>query len=63
MEWISVKDRVPPLGRVLARFCIDNNTRVEIVSYTEHGFEFYNVPIDAIVTHWMPLPEYPNENK
>lgn len=56
-EWISVKDRMPERrdGKVLA--------------FTHFGFSICHVRADGRlsglyadwITHWMPLPEPPNE--
>lgn len=63
-EWIGVKDRLPPLGE---RVLCSDGTAV---------FEQYRVELSAVygiwersgmkspmqnVTHWMPLPEPPEE--
>lgn len=69
MEWISVKDRVPRLhAKVLilnkyeeqfVALCVDDLT-VELCiecNCEGGGTEALNV------THWMPLPEPPKEEK
>lgn len=71
MEWISVKDKLPPKGE-------------EMVLAVVHGYREGTVPMSAVgmarhtsedgwileefpklnnirVTHWMPLPEPPKE--
>ena len=50
-EWISVKDRLPERGTVLA-------TDGQIVITAPSS----SVTADGIaITHWMPLPEPPKE--
>lgn len=58
-EWIDVRERTPSVedgvvivatenGRVLlGLFCLPS--------------EMWSLPIDAEVTHWMPMPKHPNE--
>lgn len=62
-EWISVKDRLPERGEVIAfsptykeymigRLC---ESSIEGIYCRCDGCELYQV------THWMPLPEPPKE--
>jgi hypothetical protein len=60
MEWISVKDRVPNVGRYV--ICYTENrvfspTNDVITKYSKYGFEGA-----SNVTHWMPLPEPPKQS-
>lgn len=58
MEWISVKDRLPePNQDVLA---IHSEGIIDI-NFLDHytGFLFEN--LYGEITHWMPLPEPPEE--
>ena len=66
-EWISVKDRLPEIGV----FCLVFSSETSIgdfVGYLESDnyWKCY-VPTEGRsndndwVTHWMPLPEPPNE--
>ena len=62
-EWISVKDRLPENK---GRYLTYNNLEYPYVwqavyRYTEKGF--LNNELDSVisVTHWMPLPEPPQE--
>ena len=50
-EWISVKERAPEVGTVLA-----TDGRIVITAPSS------SVTADGIaITHWMPLPEPPKE--
>lgn len=70
MEWISVKDKLPPEDEsvlVVVHECseaFEPISLVEISSYS-HDFDFdlTDLPIGGVVdiTHWMPLPEPPKE--
>ena len=59
-EWISVKDRLPePLANVLV--CYESG-RVDIAwVYRDPRFAYES--LYGIATHWMPLPEPPEEAK
>lgn len=71
MEWISVKDKLPPNGDELVlvvvhgyRGDIVSMNAVEIGSYTsKDGWILKTFPEleNMQVTHWMPLPEPPKE--
>ena len=60
-EWISVKDRLPELNKlVLACNTVGD---IEIVSYYNEKFMLYDgneYPYEMrYITHWMPLPQPP----
>lgn len=70
-EWISVKDRLPPLNEWILVFCDSSYSekkihvgKMEIDGNTcEIGYnpkDYYGNWI-AIFSHWMPLPEAPKE--
>jgi hypothetical protein len=59
MEWISVKDRLPEIGEtVIVHGGIAYRIEDEWISQT--GFA-NGRPIMWPVTHWMPMPEPPQE--
>jgi len=53
--WISVKDRLPELGTVV--LVAKDIGSVNTTYFGVNGFR------DESVTHWMPLPEPPKEEK
>jgi Protein of unknown function (DUF551) len=67
MEWISVKDRLPPKDTPV--LCYYYDQYMDVMEYwydNEKGKpEFFNPPLTAVtiedVTHWMPLPEPPKQ--
>lgn len=71
MEWISVKDKLPPDFQEVLYFAITNNgnTREIMTGHRENGFwkhccMFYSSQtLNHLVkvTHWMELPNYPAE--
>lgn len=57
MEWISVNDRLPQIGKPVLGFESENRIGVWIINSRE------DYPIfSEFVTHWMPLPEPPKED-
>lgn len=63
-EWISVKDRLPDeFGEYLGLVDEFEFRGPEIVQFDEDGFQrWYNYEWNkSHVTHWMPLPEPPEE--
>lgn len=58
--WVPVSERLPePRKKVLARHA-DGRIRVGWRSILGN---FMDEPLYGIVTHWMPLPQPPKENK
>lgn len=69
MEWISVKDNLPDIGKRVLFVCKD----LEKVLMGHHmgcglmqfsplingNFSHDNSPIIIDMTHWMPMPELP----
>jgi hypothetical protein len=61
-EWISVKDRVPPIGKAVltyfpeAKYCTCFNAAW--YDGEDFWFDMDGSPVRGI-THWMPLPEPP----
>lgn len=85
MNWISIKDRLPPEGQhVLVFFSRGDNSAIGITyqynnewtgksvfgekgysidcSYTDGRFDAMGMNCKYI-THWMPLPEPPKDEK
>lgn len=66
-EWISVKDNVPEeTGDYLVNIHEKNGNIVKLIHYDKQWFHIksdddYIVLGQAFPTHWMPLPEPPNE--
>ena len=59
-KWVSVKDRLPEKdGRYLAYGSAFGRCRMGILYYSAE-LKHFN---DGEVTHWMPLPEPPNESE
>lgn len=60
MNWINVNDRLPEEGQ---RILIWDNEGVDTANYTEGQFEWQGLRLsEGSVTHWMHLPQPPNEN-
>lgn len=63
-EWISVKDKLPPLHEKVLVFYLDHvstgnlNIEYDGTTYWEDDSELCVLP----VTNWMPLPNPPQEN-
>jgi len=58
-EWISVKNKLPKIGVYVMVFLEKqghNPTTYNFCQYTKFGFHLSNV------THWMPLPDAPQES-
>ncbi len=72
-EWISVKDRLPPIYQmVLITGKNGDGGSFGVIkgSYDGHNYNWYRDDIGHyvnsrgdIVTHWMPLPEPPKEEE
>jgi len=73
MEWISVKERLPKAGSKV--LCLGENTEIFLCDYisfhvpTQSDFEFCSTDwnhgeyqTQPNITHWMPLPEPPNDH-
>ena len=70
-EWISVKDRLPETSTMVLVIASGNPKKnitlhdaCELAEYDPDGWilEMYPEWMDAVVTHWMPLPEPPRED-
>jgi len=54
MEWISVDDALPEqYDHVLV-----GDGKTVTTSYFQDG-EFVATEVDIVITHWMPLPDFP----
>lgn len=66
MEWISVKDRMPPKDTEV--LCYYSDQYMDVMEYCdddEQGrAEFFRPPAAPVtsVTHWMPLSNPPKSN-
>lgn len=65
MEWISVQDRLPPKNTDVLTFDTDKIIVIDtfasfLESEIKKGFIFSDG--GGEVTHWMPLPEFPNHS-
>jgi hypothetical protein len=59
-EWISVKDRLPLLGREV-RIRLDDTSELQDAIWQSDGDWWWGERFFAFerVTHWMPLPDPP----
>ena len=73
LEWVSVEDELPEIGREVIVCCPQSRRKVtalcRLIPY-EGAVEFYwdnayplsgNCHVQDSVTHWSPLPEAPYE--
>ena len=63
MKWIPVTERLPEEGqRVLS---VKEEGYVEINCITNRTGDWFSRAYDpsSVITHWMPLPPAPEENK
>lgn len=62
-DWISIGDRLPnenEFGKVMIHLsCNNQDNKIHIGNYNYSGFEINNIPVDLIVSHWMPLSRPP----
>ena len=65
-QWISVKERLPEIGRsVLIYYPYWDGDEIQVAKLDDDEMMFdvcgeFNIRVGA-VTHWMPLPEPPKE--
>jgi hypothetical protein len=60
MNWISVKDRLPGKGPVLVYQPYNGIRKVSLQPYHSSVWETKG-ETGATITHWMPLPNPPQE--
>ena len=60
LRWISVKDRLPEVGKKVLVYCKENKNDYEIGAYSDtyRGF-FVRQTCYENITHWMPLSQPP----
>jgi hypothetical protein len=64
-EWISVKDRLPEIGKEVLTFSLENGHIFFDCAYVDDDgvfadwFASWSARSLEHVTHWMPLPEPP----
>lgn len=69
-DWISVEDRLPEIPKPDEGYCcflVSDGSLIHMAFYTEDGWLFADSgemkEMFYKVTHWMPLPDYPNHLK
>ena len=75
-DWISVKDRLPPVCNILdepleseGRKIAPLYVSVKVIMHNRNGdisvgsVEWFREDAYINCTHWMPLPDCPKENK
>lgn len=66
VKWISVKDRLPEIGRsVLIYYPKWDGDEIQVAKLEDDGMMFdicgeFNIGT-GVVTHWIPLPEPPKD--
>lgn len=58
--WISVKDRLPSENIRVIVLCKDNHIEIEKITYPK-DHNLWSCISKEEITHWMPLPQPPNE--
>ena len=65
-QWISVKDRLPEIGKsVLINYPKWDGDEIQVAKLEDNGMMFdicgeFNIGT-GVITHWMPLPEPPKD--
>ena len=65
-QWISVKDRLPEIGKsVLIYYPKWDGDEIQVAKLEDDGMMFdicgeFNIGT-GVITHWMPLPEPPKD--
>ena len=60
-KWISVNDRVPEDGLDVIIYSESDGVKAGVWYSDEYGFEYPDQGFPIAVTHWMPLPEPPQD--
>ncbi len=65
-KWISVKDELPPIETHIILY--NGDVIFGLYSDDWHGKNYFTTNFEQFlgvedVTHWMPLPEPPNEQR
>jgi len=61
MKWISVDDRYPEEYGIYLCYFSDGVIETFYFGDNSEDFQLWGVH-NALVTHWMPLPDPPNKN-
>lgn len=65
-EWISVDDKLPELGKEVLAYCAGRFMEVARLDFKDGEKRFlcmWDSTALYRVTHWMPLPEPPQEER
>lgn len=63
-EWISVEDRLPEVGTMVVGYDYESNVRCYFITEERWWIDDgWNTAKGWGITHWMPLPPPPKENK
>ena len=66
MDWIDIHERMPGLG-VRSMFILHGHVVVGEIGPSDMGYrlysgmEFDDPPLIGKLSHWMPMPEAPND--
>jgi len=60
-EWISVKDKMPEHSGTY--IVATKNGGVLMTRFYDNHRRFSSTKINALITHWMPRPEPPEEGE
>lgn len=64
MNWINAKEKMPESGKRYLVQIIEplfGSKIIDIIRYDSGIWTYDGMPVQANVTHWMPLPEPPKE--
>ena len=60
-EWISVKNRLPEVGQLVLCYCVCSYEVLRFMNVNSWLGARNADYMEGYVTHWMPLPEPPEE--